>query len=228
MTLDQLKRLQGKAGRKVKAVEHDRNSDLALVVAYKNGDEEAGLKLMESYLDIISIVYKYPSKPPFKSAKMSKLHYSPLTYEDKEDLFQEIMAHFFKLVNEFDPALDKPFEHMIRAKLHQRVFNNFFSEFIEIETHETEFDDDLDFECKANSILLDESITEKLPEQYIELYQAFNQLGARQRQVMEMSVVKGWNSKEIAEELGITPSTVRVTLKKALESVRATMKTEEV
>jgi RNA polymerase sigma factor (sigma-70 family) len=216
-------RLQTKLARKVEAIQHDPREDQALITAYNNGDEDAGWVLFENYSDVASIVYKFPSKPPYKTEKMRKLHYQPLSIEDKEDLFQEIAFHFFKLVGEFDPDMKKPFEHMIRAKLHQRVFNNFFSEFIEVETNEVEFDEELDFEAKANSIFLEEGITENLPSEHIELYQAFNQLSKRQREVLEMSIVKGWDSREIAEELGLKSATVRVTLKNGLEKLRGLM-----
>jgi len=220
-------KFQNRLARKQPLTKHDPKVDNALIVAYVNGDEEAGWELFESYADIASIVYKFPSKPPYKTAAMSKLHYAPLSPEDKEDLFQEIAFHFFKLVGEFDPELKKPFEHMVRAKLHQRVFNQYFSEYISVETNETEFDEELDFEAAAHEIVLDESMTQSLPSEHIELYQALNQLSEKQREIVIMSVVKGWNATEIGKELGIKSNAARQQLFKAMNKLRSILKPEE-
>jgi RNA polymerase sigma factor (sigma-70 family) len=224
LPLNRVQLLQRKALRGVPPIKHDSNSDLALITAYKNGDEEAGMKLLESYMDIISYIFKNPTKPPRRTKQMRKL-FTHLNHFDREDMFQEIIYQFFLLVHEYDPSLGKPFENFVKGVLHQRFFNRYFSEVLEDEKHKSktvEFDDNMNIEEKAKSILLEENEL-KLPSHYIELYQALNQLGTRQREILILSEVKGWNATEIARELGINPNTVRATKKKAIERLREIM-----
>lgn len=223
---NKVERFQSVLARKHVKVKHDNDYDMRLVHEYRDGDEEAGWELFESYADELSKIYRFPSKPPRKVSARRKGHYSPMTYEDKEDLVQEIALHFFALVDEYD--MNRPFENMLRSKLHNRVFDNFYADLIDIQVNETEFNEDEQekFEQKAQDVLLDEDKQAKIPESHIRLYQAFNGLAPRQREVVEMSIIKGWNSTEIAEETGIKPATVRVTLKKALEKLKELMKEE--
>lgn len=219
---NRVQKLLKKAMRGVAPQEHDKHYDLSLLVDFQNGDLEAAMILAESYADVFSVIMNKPAKPPHRSKAMQKLWSEP-TFQDKEDLFQEILFHFLKMAKEFDMEKPEPFVYKVRATLHQRVFNQFFSEFLEIKKVENSYEEAIHGELVEPSILIDEEITSKVPAQYIELYQAMNQLGKRQRQVIELSVMKGWNSKEVAEEIGISANTVRPTLKKALDNLKKIM-----
>lgn len=224
---NKVERLQSVLARKHEKIKHNNDYDIKMVHEHREGCSEAGWELFESYTDELSKIYRFPSKPPRKVSARRKGHYSPMTYEDKEDLIQEIACHFFALVDEYD--MTRPFENMLRSKLHNRVFDNFYSDLIDIQVNETEFNEEEQdkFEQKAQEVLLDEDKQKKIPESHVRLYQAFNGLAPRQREVVEMSIVKGWNSTEIAKELNIKPATVRVTLKKGLEKLKELMKEEE-
>jgi RNA polymerase sigma factor (sigma-70 family) len=222
----EIQKLQDKIKYGIDDYKKNDQEDKALIVAYKNGNEQAGMTLVHNYLDVISYIYRFPYNPPRRGKKARFIGKKPhINAQDREDLLQEILYHFFVLVNEYDPEFGKPFQALVKGKLHHRVHNNFFKEFLVIDKHEEAYDED--FESKylddTKSILLDEEATQKLPANYIELYQALNQLGARQREVMILSEVKGWNASEIADELGITPVTVRRTKQEALRKLREIM-----
>lgn len=217
LPLNRMQKLQEKASRKTPAIEHDNKQDHALVIAYRNGDEEAGLQLLESYIDMIGYIYKNPHRAQFKKNAKVNIDW---TSEDKEDLFQEICLHFFQLVSEFDGERD--FQGLIKGKLHLRVYDNFFEDVVDHKFNEIEFDESFDFEAKSQSILSEET-KGSLPSDHLELYQAFNTLGKRQREVVELVIVKGWNSTEVSQELGITPATVRKTLEHGLKKLRASL-----
>jgi RNA polymerase sigma factor (sigma-70 family) len=228
---NEIQKLQDKIKFGVDDYPKDNNEDNSLIVAYKNGDTQAGMKLVHNYLDIISYIYKYPFNPPRRGEKRARfIGKKPhINFHDKEDLIQEILFHFFVLIEEYDPEYGKPFQALVKGKLHHRVHNNFFREFLIIDRHEEEYDEEFESKYKEahKSILLDEEATEKLPANYIELYQALNQLGARQREVIILSEVKGWNASEIAEELGINPVTVRRAKQEALKKLREIMVNKE-
>lgn len=223
LPLNRIQKLQQRASRKQNAIVHDNAQDKALVTAYKNGDEEAGLQLLESYIDLVSYIYRYPQKAQYKTGAKLNIDWTPA---DKEDLIQEICLHFFALVNEYDAHLGD-FQAIVKGKLHLRVYNNFFEDAVTTKFNEIEFDESIDFEAKANSILLDEGMTESLPSQHLELYQALNQLTAQQRDIVTMSIVKGWNSKEISQETGLAHATVRQNLKRGLDKLKTIMIPEE-
>jgi RNA polymerase sigma factor (sigma-70 family) len=104
-----------------------------------------------------------------------------------------------------------------------RVHYHFFQQMAEYKLNEIEFDDEIDFESKAQNILLDEEAVKKQPKQYIELYEAFNKLSKKQREVMELSVVKEWNSSEVAREIGSTPQAVRKLKERAIAKLQNLM-----
>jgi RNA polymerase sigma factor (sigma-70 family) len=224
---NKVQKMMAKALRGVAPHKHDNNQDKALIVAYLNGDHDAGMALAESYLDFFSTIMNKPTDVPYKSPAMQRLWADP-TYHDYEDLFQEILLHFFIMVHEYDPET-APFASFIGSTLKQRVFNNFFSEFLKVKTtEEIEYDDAIDIEGKIQSILLDEDTAKKVPAQYLELYEALNKLSKRQREVIEMSVIKGWDSTVIADELGMSSNTVRVHLKRGLEKLKTIMGADDI
>jgi RNA polymerase sigma factor (sigma-70 family) len=228
LPLNRIQKLQTKAAYKVSPIKHDKEYDSSMITAYLNGNEEAGLQLLESYIDIVGYIYKNPQRAQFKekSAKL-KLDW---TYQDREDLMQEICLHFFTLVHEYD--FERPFEGLVKGKLHLRVFNNFFEEFAETKLQEMsdeEIEDksSLVFSEDLQSILLDENQVSKLPSEHLALYNAMNQLSPSQRQIIEMSVVKGWNSIVIAEELDMKDAAVRKALSRGMKRLKEIMNPEE-
>lgn len=221
----EVQKIQQKVQKKVNKLKRDHREDKALIIAYQNGNEEAGRSLIENYLDIISEVYRYPYHRPIKgrSAKGLGARKPDMNIYDKEDILQEILYCFFALVDEYEH--DRNFEGLVKGKLHHRFFNNFFDEYMEVDAKEQELDDDFETKflelAQQSSILLeDEENAQDLPQNHIELYYAFNQLSRRQRQVVELSVIKGWSSTVIADEIGADPKTVRVHLKRGLDKLK--------
>ncbi|AVO23054.1 RNA polymerase sigma factor [Bacillus phage Anath] len=212
---NKVQKLMKEALRGVAPKQHDPATDLFYIIEYQGGDDSAGWKLCEEYLDIFSVIMSKPTQPPKKTKAMQKL-WVDVTIQDYEDLFQEILYHFLDLARNFQDH--KPFAHAVRAILHQRVFNQHFSEFLEKRRMETEFDDEvrLEYEQKVE----DEREAPKVPTQFLHLYQALNTLTKKQRLIIELSVFKGWNSREVAQEIGSNASTVRVTLKNALAKLK--------
>lgn len=218
---NRVQKMMSKAMRGVAPQEHDNKQDKALIVAYLNGDEEAGMVLAESFLDFFSVIMNKPAKAPRKAKASQKLWSEP-NFHDYEDLFQEILVQFFIMVKQYDPD-SAPFAGYVGSMLHQRVFDRYFSEFIRKNANEElEFDDSLMIEMKE--LTVDES---KLPAEYIHLYQALNKLSSKQREAVEMSVVRGWNSTEIAQELEMKPQTVRKNLERGLKRLRELLNEEE-
>lgn len=213
-------KLMEKAKRGIAPMDHDNKEEKALIVAHLNGDEVAGWELVKRYSDFFSVIMNKPTKPPIKTRAMERLWVAP-NYYDYEDLFQEILNQFFLLVEEYDPEAGE-FSKMISSKLHQRVFNRFFSEFLVTKKSEVEFNEEAEHLMDFKSITLEEG-SEKIPAQYIELYEAMNKLGKRQREAIEMRFVKGWNAKEISEEMGISHSSARTHIELGLKKLKQIM-----
>lgn len=216
---NEIQKLMKETLRGVAPQEHNNFIELSLVEAYQDGDQEAGLELVHLYKDVFSVIMSKPTKPPKRSKAMQRLWVSP-NFQDYEDLFQEILLHFFILLEEYDK--ERRLDKFIRSHLHQRVFNKFFSELLETKKTECEFDDSQD------QLLMDHmEEKKKIPSKHIELYQAIDKLGKRQKEVVELSIMKGWNATEVAHELGIAPATVRVTLKNSITKLRVIIQGEE-
>ena len=217
LPLNRIQLLQRRAWKGVFKQEHDNNRDLALISAYLNGNEEAGMQLVESYLDVFSYILRNPTKPPHRGRMVKgKLN---LNYQDYEDMFQELLYQFFKLIEEFDPSYGKPFEHFIRATLHQRFYNRYFADLLEDKSKVigSPFDEALSNSYEQNILLEEENNTST---KHIRLYQAFNKLTKVQRQILTLSVLKGYSHREIANELGCSVNFVKVNKHRALEKLR--------
>ncbi|QQO40396.1 RNA polymerase sigma factor [Bacillus phage 268TH004] len=211
--------LKREVSQKQPARKHNEDHDRVKIDYYLRGTEKAGLDLMLDYVDIISYIYKQPHKPQFNKKTGLEIDW---TAQDKEDLLQEICLHFFQLIHEYDPAEGK-FEALIKGKLHPRVYKSFAMKACDVKVFETELEDNCTFEAKSAQILLDDSMTEILPQQYIELYRAFNKLSDKQRKAVELIIINEWNSKQVAEELGCSPSTARTHLQRGLERLKDIM-----
>lgn len=211
--------LKREVSQKQPARKHNEDHDRHRINYYLRGTEKAGLDLMLDYVDVISYIYKRPHKPQFHKNTGLEIDW---TAQDKEDLLQEICFHFFQLITEYDPKEGK-FEALIKGKLHPRVFQTFAKKACDIKVFETDLEDNNSFEAKTAQILLDDSMTEALPQEYIELYRAFNKLSDKQRKAVELVIINEWNSKQVSEELGCSPSTVRTHLQRGLERLKEIM-----
>lgn len=220
-----IQRMMEEARRGVAPREHDYRHEKALIVAFQNGDESAGFELVKLYQDVFSVIINRPADAPFNGGRMRKLWDGAPSYYDYEDMYQEILTQFIEMVLEFDTSGETPFEHKARRTLHQRFFNRYFSEFIESRDQEQSYDDSRLIDSPDS--LFNET-PKKQPSEYNHLYNALDKLSKRQREVVEMSVVKRWDSTFIAEELGMSSNTVRVHLKRGLEKLKTILGAEEI
>jgi len=199
--------------------EHDYRHEKSLIIAFQNGNEEAGFELVKLYQDVFSVIINKPADAPFNGGRMRKLWDGAPTYYDYEDMYQEIIAQFLEMVMEFNTSGKAPFVHKVRKTLHQRFFNRYFSEFIEKRDYEKQYDDEIDIlsiPCEEK----EESEEKKRPEEHKELYDALDKLTKRQKEILIMSALKGWDSSVIASELGISNSSVRSHLQIAKRKVK--------
>ncbi|PEZ47062.1 hypothetical protein CN367_11900 [Priestia megaterium] len=211
-----IEKMMDEARRGIAPREHDYKAEKPLILAYQGGDEKAGFELVKAYMDVFSVIISKPANAPFNGGRMRKLWDGSPTRDDYEDMFQEILYQFLLMVKEFDTGEDTPLVHQVRATLHQRFFNRYFSEFIEKRVYEKEYDDTVD--CGVEyELMIDAS---KAPSQYLELYQALNKLTNKERQALELSIVKGWNSSEIAKELGCSPDSLRMLKMRGLSKLK--------
>lgn len=195
---------------------HDQTKDLALIDAYKGGDDDAGIELLKDYDDVIDYIYNNPSRPP-RRPKGANITFG-FTTEDREDLYSTIVLHFFRLVDEYDPAKG-PFEHMVRATLHFRVFVDFFEVKIDELFNEMSLDALVyEIPVEVKSILLEDS--DLIPADHIELYQLLNVLTEKEYEVLYLSAVNEWDSQVVSEETGINRSTVRGVKRRAIKKIR--------
>lgn len=229
--MTQIQLLQKRVARGVKQFEKDDKQDMALLRAYQNGNEDAGMQLVENYVDLVSHIYRYPFNPPRYGKRNSKFagKRPHITEFDREDLMQEILLQFFVLLNEYDADTGKPLQAILKGKLHHRVYDNFFREFLDVHHNEVRDDEYLNSlsEEDTTSKLFVNDIMSGIPSDHLELYQALNKLGKRQREVFLLSEVNGWNATEIAKELGVSASTVRSNKEFALRRLRELLAKED-
>lgn len=217
-----VQRMMEEARRGVAPREHDHKLENSLIVAFQNGDEQAGFELVKLYQDVFSMIISKPADAPYNGGRMRKLWDGAPSYYDYEDMYQEILAQFFELVRGFDVSGDAPFAAVCVKLLHQRFFNRYFSEFIEKRDLEKSYDDEINFDTDSMKTEEVEEVKRR-PSDYPELYDALDKLSKKQRQVVEMSIVKGWDSSFIAKELGMSNNTVRVHLKRGLDKLKTLM-----
>lgn len=221
-----IQKMMEEAKRGVAPREHDRKLENSLIIAFQNGEKQAGFELVKLYQDVFSVIINKPAGAPYNGGRMRKLWDGAPSYCDYEDMYQEILTQFLQMVKEFDTTGKAPFEHKVRKTLHQRFFNRYFSEFIEKRDLEKSYDDEINLEASSSLNKKTDEAPKKKPSDYPELYDALDKLSAKQRQVVELSVVKGWDSSFIAEELGMSNNTVRVHLKRGLDKLKTLMGAE--
>lgn len=204
---------------KRKKAEH--NLDRELAQRYKEGDLEAGFELLVSYKDVLSQIYKHPTKTQYRKNVRVYVNW---TKEDKENLFQETVLHFYRLIEEYDPSVGN-FEGLVKGNLHLRVFRSFVQDLLDNKIKETD-DDELEFmQVTDNYLFIDDKV--KLPSEHLKLYNALNKLRKREREVILLSTINSWTSQVVGEELGISANTARWHLKKGLDKLREIMKEDE-
>lgn len=196
--------------------------EIALIEAWQDGIQEAGIDLVKRYLNIMAYIYQNPSKPPRMSRK-GNISFSQ-NYQDKEDLFATILLNFFEMVDEYDPENGK-FENFVHSTLHYRVYKEYFEvKFDELMNESNLADYETSLTTCDDSFIIEDS---KTPSEHIELYQALNKLTKRQKQVIELLVMNGWNSTVVSEELKISSATVRRIKQEAIKSLKLIMKGDE-
>jgi RNA polymerase sigma factor (sigma-70 family) len=204
------------------SMEHDDKTEKELMRRFQNGDSEAVMELIRLYLDVISVVYRRPFNPPFfkEVYAIRSLRYEVFrsTPQNKEDYLQAILENFIQLVSENDQNEERELKGLILGKLHMRVYDRFIYDFIEQDSNLLLVEDVQNYVDKSYKAPVEEK-----PKDYTELYKALDTLSERQREVVELSTMKGWNSTEIAQEIGIDAKTVRVHLKRGLDKLKLIM-----
>ncbi|PEL23429.1 sigma-70 family RNA polymerase sigma factor [Bacillus toyonensis] len=192
--------IQQELGRKQETIQRDPEVDKQLCLAYQEGSNEAGVTLIYRYLDKLSYIYRFPTRTKNRGGTKCKIDItSSTTKEDKEDLSQEILYHFLKLLLEYDPV-EGDLQGLIVGKLHLRVFYYHFGDLVDLRMNETELDDNYDMEEEIKEIFIEEK---KIPQQIKDLYLSLGELTIKERKVIDLMVIKGWTTKETANEIGI-------------------------
>lgn len=213
--------IQQELGRKQEPVRRDPEVDKQLCLAYQAGNEEAAVELIYRYLDKLSYIYRFPTRTKNRGGAKCKIDItSSTTKEDKEDLLQEILYHFVKLLLEYDPE-QGDLQGLIVGKLHLRVFYYHYGDLVDLRMNEQQLDDNYDMEEEIKEIFLEEK---EVSEQVKELYEALSSLTPRQRQITELTIVKGWTAPEAARELGIEGITVRRAKYEIIKKLKEKMK----
>ena len=177
----------------------DHEVDKQLCLAYQQGSNEAGVELIYRYIDKLSYIYRFPTRTKNRGGAKCKIDITTsTTKEDKEDLFQEIVYHFLKLLLEYDPE-EGDLQGLIIGKLHLRVFFYHYGDLVDIRMNEGELDDNYDIEEEMKEIFLEEK---EVPEDIRRVYLAIGELTPPQREILDKTVVKGWTFRETATEMG--------------------------
>lgn len=220
LPLSEMQLLQKELREKQPNLHRDPEVDKQLCLAYQQGDTSAGVELLYRYLDKLSYIYRFPTRCKNRGGIKCKIDITTsTTKEDKEDLFQEIVYHFLKLLLEYDHT-EGDLQGLIIGKLHLRVYYYHYGELVDIRMNERELEDDYDMEEEIKEIFLEEK---EVPEQVKQLYLALASLTPRQRQIAELCIVKGWTAPEAAQELGIEGVTVRRSKYEIIKKLRGKM-----
>ncbi|WP_130067454.1 sigma-70 family RNA polymerase sigma factor [Bacillus albus] len=212
--------LQQELGRKQESIQRDPEVDKQLCLAYQEGSNEAGVILIYRYLDKLSYIYRFPTRCKNRGGAKCKIDITgSTTKEDKEDLFQEIVYHFLKLLLEYDPKVGD-LQGLIVGKLHLRVFKYFYGELVDIKFNEEGLDDNFDIEEEIKEIFLEDKET---PTDIKKVYMVMSELPEQSRKVIECTVCKGWTGAETAREIGLESATVRKIKQRSIVKLRKLM-----
>lgn len=220
LPLSEMQILQKELATKQPNIIRDPQVDKALCLAYQDGSNEAGLKLIYRYMDKLSYIYRFPTRTKNRGGAKCKIDITTsTTKEDKEDLFQEILYHFLKLLLEYDPN-EGDLQGLIVGKLHLRVFYYHYGDLIDLRMNEQELEDNYDMEEEIKEIFLEDN---EIPEQTRKMYEALSQLTTKQRQLLDYVIVKGWTYTDISKELGVRVDTLKKAKKVALVKLQKLM-----
>lgn len=220
LPLSEAQLLQKQLATKQENLHRDPEVDKALCLAYQDGSNEAGVQLIYRYLDKLSYIYRFPTRTKNRGGAKCKIDITgSTTKEDKEDLFQEIIYHFLKLLLEYDPK-EGDLQGLIVGKLHLRVFYYHYGDLIDLRMNEQELDDNYDIEEEIKEIFLEDK---EVPEDTRKLYLALSELTPWQRKMLDLYVSKGWTASEVAYELDSTVNGIRTAKKKAVRKLKEIM-----
>ena len=220
LPLSEAQLIQKELGKRQEDIKRDPLVDKELCLAYQQGDHSAAVKLIYRYLDKLSFVYRFPTRTKNRGGAKCKVDItSSTTKEDKEDLFQEIIYHFTKLLLEYDPA-EGDLQGLIVGKLHLRVFYYHYGDLIDLRMNEQELDDNYDIEDEIKEIYLEER---EVPDEIKRLYAELSELTPGQRKVIELCVAKGWSCREASNETGINYESVKKIKQRTLAKLRKQM-----
>lgn len=201
LPLSEMQLLQKELATKQPNIIRDPQVDKALCLAYQDGSNEAGLKLIYRYMDKLSYIYRFPTRTKNRGGAKCKIDITTsTTKEDKEDLFQEIIYHFLKLLLEYDPA-EGDLQGLIVGKLHLRVFFYHYGDLVDLRMNEQELEENYDMEEEMKEIFLEEK---EVPADVKRLYEVLSEFTPKQRQIIDLTVCKGWTNAEAARELGVS------------------------
>ncbi|QNI20405.1 ECF RNA polymerase sigma factor [Bacillus phage 1_ICo-2020] len=220
LPLSEAQLIQKELGKRQEDIKRDPLVDKELCLAYQQGDHSAAVKLIYRYLDKLSFVYRFPTRTKNRGGAKCKIDItSSTTKEDKEDLFQEVIYHFTKLLLEYDPA-EGDLQGLIVGKLHLRVFYYHYGDLIDLRMNEQELDDNYDIEEEIKEIYLEER---EVPNEIKRLYAELSELTPDQRKVIELCVAKGWSCREASNETGINYESVKKIKQRTLAKLRKQM-----
>lgn len=221
LPLSEAQLIQKELGKRQDDTKRDPLVDKELCLAYQQGDHSAAVQLIYRYLDKLSFVYRFPTRTKNRGGAKCRIDItSSTTKEDKEDLFQEIIYHFLKLLLEYDPTKGD-LQGLIVGKLHLRVFYYHYGDLVDIRMNEGELDENYDMEEEMKDIFLDDE--REVPEVVKSLYSNLSDLSPRQRQVIERTVCRGWTVSETAKDLGVSHKYVETTKSKSIRKLREKM-----
>ncbi|AGE61035.1 RNA polymerase sigma-70 factor [Bacillus phage Finn] len=215
-SLRELDQFRAKISQKVAPIKRDQNRDRFLVGQFIRGMEEAGFELLKNYADVVSYIYNVPHKPKNRAGSTITIDW---TFQDKEDLFQEILMHFFELCYEYD-VTKGTFAALIIGKLHNKVYRSFFNAVADAKINERALPEGADFIDEVRSILNTEEDEREITPEVANLYAAFNSLTDLQKKVVNLVVIRGWTLKESADELGMSKQATRQAKERAIKNMR--------
>lgn len=220
LPLSEVQLIQRELATKQENLHRDPEVDKALCLAYQEGSNEAGVQLIYRYLDKLSYIYRFPTRCKNRGGIKCKIDITKITTkEDKEDLTQELLYNFLKLLLEYDPLVGD-LQGLIVGKLHLRVFKYFYKELVDIKFNEEGLDDNFDIEEEIKEIFIEEK---EVPEDVKLMYMAMSELPEQSRKVIEYTVCKGWTGAETARELGLESATVRKIKQRSIAKLRKQM-----
>ena len=172
------------------------SNESLLVRELKQGNEKAFIQLYETYKDVI---YAY-------SLKLLK------SQANAEEILQDVFMKVWQKRETLDTSLS------FKSYLYTIARNKCF-DFLEKAANNSKLRETLFYQSQKSFVPADlkliESDFEKIKEE------AYNTLPSKRREIFVLSRENGMTYDEIGEQLGISTSTVKTQMSKALESMRS-------